>query len=170
MIKKIIPNNHEIVLHRGDYIVSKTDVSGKIIYGNKYFIEISGYDESELLGAPHSILRHPDMPKLVFKMLWERIKNKQEIFAYVKNMSQDGSYYWVFANVTATIDESGMIRDFHSVRRKTSNKAMKVIPQLYSQLLSSEKEGGVEASRTLLNKILNEQGVDYDTFVLDLQQ
>lgn len=170
MTKKPIPNNREIVLRTDDYIVSKTDVNGKIIYGNKYFIEISGYDEEELLGAPHSILRHPDMPKLVFKLLWERVKSKLEIFAYVKNMSQDGSYYWVFANVTATIDGNGMIRDFHSVRRKPSSKAMMVIPSLYTQLLSAEKEGGVEASSMLLIKILNEKGVDYDTFILDLQQ
>jgi len=169
-VSKPIPNNRETILNSGDYIVSKTDLTGKIIYGNKYFIEISGYKESELLGAPHSILRHPDMPRIVFKLLWERIKNKEEIFAYVKNMSKDGSFYWVFANVTATIDEDGRIRDFHSVRRKPSIKAMEVIPSLYTQLLTAERSSGVEASNTLLNKILNEQGVSYDTFVLSLQQ
>lgn len=167
---KSVPNSHEILLHSGDYIVSKTDLSGKIIYGNKYFINISGYEEDELIGAPHSILRHPDMPRIVFKLLWDRIKNKEEIFAYVKNMSKDGSYYWVFANVTATLDGNGTIRDFHSVRRKPSDKAMGVIPQLYAQLLSAEHNGGIEASKALLFKILNDQGISYDEFVLTLQQ
>ena len=167
---KSVPNNHEILLHTGDYIVSKTDLSGKIIYGNQYFIKISGYEEDELIGVPHSILRHPDMPRIVFKLLWERIKNKEEIFAYVKNMSKDGSYYWVFANVTATLDGNGTIRDFHSVRRKPSDKAMEVIPQLYEKLLLAERSGGMDASKTLLFKILNDQGIGYDEFVLALQQ
>ncbi len=169
MLKPAV-NNTEKTLHENDFIVSKTDMSGKIIYGNKYFIKISGYDESELLGKPHSILRHPDMPKVIFKLLWERIKNKQEIFAYVKNLCKDGSYYWVFANVTATTDANGNIRDFHSVRRKPSKEATKVIPSLYTTLLAEEHAKGIEASSELLKKILHDKGVSYDTFILSLQQ
>lgn len=164
------PNQTQKSLNAEDFIVSKTDLTGKIIYGNKTFIKLSGYDESELLGAPHSLLRHPDMPKVVFKLLWDRIKNKEEIFAYVKNLCKDGSYYWVFANATATLDPNGSIRDFHSVRRRPSSKAMEVIPGLYTQLLSAERTGGIDASKKLLDKILLEQGVSYDGFVLSLQQ
>lgn len=164
------PNQNQKSLSPSDFIVSKTDKHGKIIYGNKIFIQISGYEESELLGAPHSILRHPDMPKIVFKLLWDRIQKKEEIFAYVKNLCKDGSYYWVFANATATVDDNGSIRDFHSVRRKPSDKALEVIPAIYEQLLSAERKGGMEASKALLDKVLNEKGVDYDTFILALQQ
>lgn len=164
------PNQHEKVLDEHDFIVSKTDARGKIIYGNKTFIKMSGYEENELLDAPHSILRHPDMPKIVFKLLWDRIQNKQEIFAYVKNLAKDGSYYWVFANVTATLNTNGTIRDFHSVRRKPSQKALNVIPGIYSQLLAAEKSGGMEASKKLLDTVLNEKGISYDEFVLSLQQ
>lgn len=164
------PNQNQKFLNEHDFIVSKTDARGKIIYGNKIFIKISGYEESELLGAPHSILRHPDMPKIVFKLLWDRIQNKEEIFAYVKNMAKDGSYYWVFANVTATLNPNGSIRDFHSVRRKPSDKALKIIPDIYAQLLAAEKKGGMDASLNLLNAVLNEQGVTYDEFLLSLQQ
>jgi len=169
-MQKPSPNNHENVLDAGDFIVSKTDLHGKIIYGNKIFIKISGYDESELLGEPHSLLRHPDMPKVIFSLLWERIKSKEEIFAYVKNLCKDGSHYWVFANVTATLDERGGIRDFHSVRRKPSAAAMEAIPALYKQLLFAEKNEGIEASKRVLDKVLNEKGVDYGKFVLSLQQ
>ncbi|WP_456322450.1 PAS domain-containing protein [Hydrogenimonas sp.] len=169
-MKRPAPVQKERSLSEDDFIVSKTDLKGRIIYGNKIFIKLSGYSEKELLGAPHSILRHPDMPKIVFKLLWDRIQNKQEIFAYVKNLSKDGGFYWVFANVTATLDPSGSIRDYHSVRRKPSDKAMEVIPQLYSQLLSAEKRGGMEASLQMLNDILKEKGVSYDEFVLSLQQ
>lgn len=164
------PIANEKFLNEDDFIVSKTDLKGKILYGNKIFVSISGYDEKELLGQPHSILRHPDMPKIIFKLLWDRIQNKEEIFAYVKNLCKDGSFYWVFANVTATLNQDGTIRDFHSVRRKPSTKALAVIPDLYAKLLDAEKSGGMQASEKLLNTILNEQGVSYDTFVLSLQK
>jgi PAS domain S-box-containing protein len=164
------PNQNEKILNENDFIVSKTDTRGKIIYGNKTFIKMSGYEEHELLDAPHSILRHPDMPKIVFKLLWDRLQNKEEIFAYVKNLCKDGSYYWVFANATATLNPNGSIRDFHSVRRKPSQKALDVIPGIYAQLLAAEKTGGMDASLNLLNTVLNEQGVNYDEFVLSLQQ
>lgn len=169
-MKRPAPTGHERFLKEDDFIVSKTDLKGRIIYGNKMFIKISGYEESELLGSPHSILRHPDMPKIVFKLLWDRIQNKEEIFAYVKNLCKDGGFYWVFANVTATTTPEGTIRDYHSVRRKPSEKAMQVIPGLYAQLLDAERSGGMEASGRLLNEILNEKGVSYDEFVLGLQQ
>jgi len=164
------PTNDEKVLNEEDFIVSKTNLKGRIIYGNKIFIKISGYTEKELLGAPHSILRHPDMPKIVFKLLWQRVQNKQEIFAYVKNLAKDGSFYWVFANVTATVDPRGNVRDYHSVRRKPSTKALEVIKPLYAQLLEEERRGGLDASEKLLNKILKEKGVGYDELILGLQQ
>ncbi|WP_263831742.1 PAS domain-containing protein [Sulfurospirillum oryzae] len=164
-----IPNKNEKFLSEDDFIVSKTDTKGVIAYGNKSFIQLSGYSDKELLGSPHSILRHPDMPQIVFKMLWNRILKKEEIFAYVKNLSKDGSYYWVFANVTATTDAQGQIRDFHSVRRKPSAKSMEVIPSLYRELLSIEKSQGLEASKKFLDEQLNKQGMTYDEFVLSLQ-
>lgn len=164
------PTQSEKRVEEDDFIVSKTDTRGKIIYGNKMFIKISGYTEKELLGSPHSVLRHPDMPKIIFKLLWDRIKNKQEIFAYVKNLCKDGSYYWVYANVTATLDTNGNIRDFHSVRRKPSEKAMRIVPGLYEELLSAERSGGIDGSKRLLDKILGDKGVDYDGFILSLQQ
>lgn len=165
----IIPTSVQKHLSPSDFIVSKTDTRGNIIYGNKIFIDMSGYTENELIDSPHSILRHPDMPSVVFKLLWERVNKKEEIFAYVKNLSKDGSYYWVFANVTATTDPSGKVRDYHSVRRKPSDKAMKVIPDLYEKLLYSEKKNGIEASKKILHTVLNEKGMDYDRFILSLQ-
>ncbi|MEW5832692.1 MAG: PAS domain-containing protein [Campylobacterota bacterium] len=165
----IAPSSVQKHLKPTDFIVSKTDTRGNIIYGNRIFIDMSGHAEHELIGAPHSILRHPDMPAVVFQLLWERIKNRQEIFAYVKNLCKDGSYYWVFANVTATTDAHGEVRDYHSVRRKPSQKAMDVIPDLYQKLLHAERNGGQEASKKLLNTLLNDQGMDYDRFILFLQ-
>lgn len=164
------PRENQKILKPDDFIVSKTDSHGKIIYGNKIFIEMSGYEAHELFGAPHSILRHPDMPKVVFKLLWDRIQKKEEIFAYVKNLCKDGSYYWVFTNVTATLNHNGSIRDFHSVRRKPSEKALQVIPGIYTQLLAAEQRGGIEASKALLEKTLQDNGATYDEFIFSLQK
>lgn len=165
----ISPKNNENFLSDKEFIVSKTDAQGKILYGNKIFIKISGYAESELLGQPHSILRHPDMPKVVFKLLWERLKEGKEIFAYVKNMCKDGSFYWVFANVTVTKDAHGRTIDLHSVRRKPSKKSMQTIPTLYKQLLEEEKCSSIDGSMKLLTKTLSNAGVTYDDFIFDLQ-
>ncbi len=165
----ITPTNNEKALSSDEFIVSKTDERGKIIYGNKTFIKISGYEEHELLGKPHSILRHPDMPKIVFELLWARLKEKKEIFAYVKNLCKDGSFYWVLANVTVTLDKNGNVTDLHSVRRKPSQKAMQVIPSLYKELLDQEKSGGIQASQNYLDTLLKEKGESYDDFIFNLQ-
>ena len=163
------PTNNEKSLSESEFIVSKTDAKGKILYGNKIFIKISGYQENELLGQPHSILRHPDMPKVIFKLLWERLHAKGEIFAYVKNLCKDGSFYWVLANMTVTLNANGSLIDLHAVRRKPSQKAMQIIPGLYGKLLQEEKKSGMDGSVKMLHAILNEKGVSYDDFIFDLQ-
>lgn len=160
----------EIKMKENDFIVSKTDTKGKITYGNEIFIKMSGYSEKELLGAPHNILRHQDMPKIVFKLLWDRIKNREAINAFVKNKTKNGDYYWVFANVTASMDAHDKIVGYYSVRRKPSEKALRVIEDLYRELLEIERTKGVEASYALLNSKLQDAGVNYDEFVLSLQK
>jgi PAS domain S-box-containing protein len=158
----------EIRLRDQEYSDSKTDLRGNITHANEIFIKMSGYSVAELKGKPHNIIRHPDMPKIVFRLLWDRLKAKKEIFAYVVNKSKNGDHYWVFANVTPTITH-GQVVDYHSVRRKPSQKAMSVIPNLYRDLLQQEKSGGVTASEKYLNKILEEKGLSYDQFIASLQ-
>ncbi|MEN8303468.1 MAG: PAS domain-containing protein [Campylobacterota bacterium] len=153
-----------------DFIVSKTDLKGRITYGNDIFIKMSGYSEKELLNAPHSILRHRDMPKIVFHLLWDRIKNKKPINAYVKNLTKNGDFYWVFANVTASLDNSGNIIGYYSVRRKPSKKGVDAVEGLYSELLAVEKSQGLEASGKVLENKLIEMGVNYDELVISLQK
>ncbi len=125
--------------------------------------------EAELLGKPHSIIRHPDMPKLIFKLLWEQISSGKEIFAYVKNLAKDGSFYWVFANVTPSYDMQHNIIGFYSVRIKPNEKALEVIKPLYAKLLEHEVSGGIEASQAYLNDLLKEKGVGYDAFIITIQ-
>ena len=156
----------ELTFRDDEFIVSKTDLKGKITYGNDLFIKISGYTEEELLGAPHNILRNPEMPSLIFKLLWETIKTGEEIFAYVVNKTKQGDYYWVFAHVTPSTDNDGRIIGFHSVRRKPSDKALSVIKPLYSELLRAEKVGGITASNQKLTALLQQKGLTYEEFIL----
>jgi len=160
------PINREKFLKDNEILVSKTDLKGKITYGNERFIEISGYSEEELLGAPHSIIRHPDMPKIVFKVLWDGIEAGKEVRAYVKNLVKDGSFYWVFATVTPSYDpKSGKIIGYFSVRRAPNREKLSLIESLYRELLSAERGGGMKASAEMITKLLEEKGVSYDEFI-----
>jgi PAS domain S-box-containing protein len=156
----------ELFLSDDEIIVSKTDLKGRITYGNQVFIKLSGYAESELLGKPHNIIRHKEMPKCVFKLLWDRIEKGEEIFAYVVNQSKNGDHYWVFANVTPSFDNAGKIIGYYSVRRKPKEAAVKTVQSIYTALLSAERSGGMSAGTKLLEETLKNKGVSYDEFIL----
>lgn len=169
-MQKPVPNGKEHSVNPDAFLVSKTDTQGKITYCNAPFITIVGASEQELLGKPHSIVRHPDMPRIIFKLLWDKVKQKEEIFAYVKNLSFDGGHYWVYANVTASLDQNGTIVGYYSVRRKANPKALDVIRPLYEKLLSLEKSGGMDASLKYLLEVLAQKGVSYEEFSNHLQR
>ena len=171
--KAIQPTHVEKVMRENDFIVSKTDKSGRIIYGNRIFIEFSGYDEEELLGTQHNIIRHPDMPRAVFKLLWDTIAQGEEIFAFVKNLSKDGSFYWVFANVTPTYDKAGRIDGYFSVRRKPNPNALPIVSDLYQKMLAAERAAGsrdaIAASTKILLDLLAEKEMKYNELAVALQ-
>lgn len=169
-MQKPTPTTKEHSVSANAFLVSKTDIHGKITYCNEPFIQIVGASEQEILGKPHNIIRHPDMPRVIFKLLWEKIQNQEEIFAYVKNMSFDGGYYWVYANITASTDEQGKTIGYYSVRRKANAKALEIIKPLYEKLISIEQTGGIDASLAYLNDVLHEKGVSYDEFSNTLQR
>lgn len=156
-------------MQKDDFIVSKTDLKGRITYTNKIFIDMAEYTEEELLGKPHSIIRHPDMPKAVFKYLWDTIQMKSEVFAFVINKTKNNNVYWVFANVTASLDSNGNIIGYYSVRRQPNPKALEIIKPLYKKMLEVEQKDGVNASLNVLIDILNEKGVTYDELIISLQ-
>ncbi len=162
-------NSNRVMFDKNDFLISKTNLKGQITYCNKTFMEAAGYKEEELLGKPHNIVRHPDMPRIIYKLLWERIQNGNEIFAYVKNKTKNGGFYWVFANVTASIDDQGNIIGYYSVRRKVNEKTLEEVERLYAKLLNEEKGGGMEASKKYLENLLQEKGINYDEFIASLQ-
>jgi PAS domain S-box-containing protein len=168
---KIVPNNNEVKFKDNILLVTKTDLKGHITYANRSFMKIVQMDEEMLYGKPHNIIRHPDMPRVIFKLLWQNLQNAKEINAYVKNLCADGSFYWVMANVTPSFDNSfkakaGTVIGYHSARRAVSQKALQIIQPLYQQLLNAERTGGITASEKILNDLLQEKGLSYDEFIL----
>ncbi len=157
-----------------DIIVSKTDLKGRITYANDVFQQIAGYSENELIGQPHSIIRHPDMPRCVFKLLWDTIERGEEIFAYVINRCKNGDHYWVYANITASRDKSGKTISYHSNRRVPERAIVDnaIIP-LYKSLIDEEKrhknaKQGMAASLAMMVDLLKEKNMDYDEFLFSL--
>ena len=146
-------------------IISKTDLKGRITYMNAYFVEVSRYEELELLGKPHNVIRHPDMPRAIFKLLWDTIQSGREINAYVKNLAKDGSYYWVLANVTPSFNADKKIVGYFSVRRKPTKKALQFIKELYAKMLQIEKSTSMEASLAYLNDLLQKERISYEEFI-----
>ncbi|WP_456470536.1 PAS domain-containing protein [Caminibacter sp.] len=167
---KVTPIEKEVVLKEEDFIVSKTDLKSRILYGNRIFIQMSGYSEEELLGAPHNILRHPDMPRCAFKILYDHIQNKKEWFGFVKNLRKDGGYYWVFANISPTLNEQGEIIDYYSVRRKPREGFKSIIEPLYKHLLSIEQSGGMEASLMEVENLLKKYNMSFNELMIKIQK
>ncbi len=167
------PTGVENMLGEEELIVSKTDLKGRITYANDVFIRMAKYPARELIGAPHSIIRHPDMPRCVFKLLWDTIEARQEIFAYVVNLAADGSHYWVFAHVTPSFDGQGTIIGYHSNRRKPERTPIEKVKPVYKLLREEEArhanaKEGLRASMAIMIDYLKQQGLAYDEFVLSL--
>ncbi|MFZ4619093.1 MAG: PAS domain-containing protein [Bacteroidota bacterium] len=172
MRMNIQPTNEELVMRDGEFIVSKTDLKGQITYGNRTFMEFAGHPEKDLLGAPHNIIRHPDMPRGVFQLLWDTIRSNAEIFAYVKNMSANGAFYWAFANVSPVVDGNNNVIGYCSVRRKPSSSAIQTLIPVYREMVrieqkSKSKESVIESVEYLKN-FLNERTMSYEEFILSI--
>ena len=165
----ITPTNNEIKLNENDFIVSKTNSKGSITYCNEIFMSIAGYEEQELIKKNHNIIRHPDMPRVAFKLAWDLIKSGKEFFGFVKNLTKDGSYYWVFANITPDYNENDEIIGYTSVRRKPSQNAITTIIPIYKELVKLEQSGGMDASGKYLFDFLDDNNTTYDELILSLQ-
>ena len=157
-----------------EVIVSKTDLKGKITYANRVFLKLADMSEKEAIGAPHSVVRNPTMPRCVFKLLWDTIQNGKEIFAYVVNRSMNGDHYWVFAHVTPSRDSSGNVIGYHSNRRVPDRRILdQTIVPLYRTLLQEEerhpnRKEGMQSGYNMLINLLQEKKVGYDEFILSL--
>ena len=160
------PIDKQIVLDKYKYILSRTNEKGIIEFGNDYFYEISGYAPEEMIARPHSMIRHPDMPQVIFKLMWDRLKQGKNIFAVVKNLAKDGRYYWVttkFEIKKNSLDNT--ISGYMAYRQAARPQAVNTISKLYSELLSIEKSSGVGASEKYLIGYLESKQMTYDQFI-----
>ncbi len=162
------PIDKEIKLDPTKVIMSKTDPKGIIEYANEYFMEISGYEEFELMGQPHNIIRHPDMPKVVFKVMWDRLHRGENIHALVKNLAKDGRYYWVLTNFETKYDDDNNIIAHYARRKAAPGNAVYQIEKLYNTLLSIEKNQNEEVAEKYFYGMLEEKRKSYDEFILSV--
>ena len=162
---KPIPVNKEVAWDKTKTIMSKTDPRGVIEYANDAFIEVSGYEEHELMGQPQNIVRHPDMPKVIFKILWDNLKAGRNMHAIIKNMAKNGRYYWVITDFEVKL-AGGDIANYYGRRRAVPQQVISdIIEPLYEKLIQIEKVGGIAASEKYFNGFLEEKGKDYNTYI-----
>ncbi len=131
--RTVLVSDVEIPYPEGRLIVSSTNADGVLTHVNQSFVDMSGFSEEELVGQPHYILRHPDMPPAAFKDLWDTVLAGKRWQGYVKNLRKDGAYYWVYATVIANI-RNGEVKGYTSVRRKPSRKKVEECIALYPTL------------------------------------
>lgn len=159
----------EIKVNKEMMIVSRTNTQGIIEYANPNFSEITGYALSELVGKPHNIVRHPDMPKIIFKWMWERIQSGRDMYAVVKNRTKNGDYYWVTTKFDIRRDpQDQAIIGYVAYRKAAPAFVVESIEKLYRQLLEIEHTSGVEASEVFLKGFLDTKGMTYDEYLASL--
>ena len=164
------PTGEERSFPADELIVSKTDPRGVITYANDVFLRVGAYSLDEVIGQPHNLIRHPDMPRAVFKLLWDTLAARQELFAYVNNLAADGANYWVLAHVTPSYGLDGSVVGYHSSRRRPSPRALERVRPLYERLRAEERRhpnarAAVAASTELLDRLIAEQAASYEDFV-----
>jgi aerotaxis receptor len=159
----------EMKMNEHDFIVSKTDPKGHITYCNDAFMIFSGFYEEELIGKNHNIIRHSDMPRSVFRAMWQALQKKEEFFGFIKNGRKDGGFYWTFANVTPSFSPQGELLGYYSVRRYPKPDAVSFFSDLYKQMCDIEAEiessqKAMDASYKLLLDAVNQKG-GYNEFI-----
>ena len=159
----------EVSWDKTQVIMSKTNAFGIIEYANEVFVDVSGYEDYELMGQPHNIIRHPDMPKVIFKVLWENLKNGKNFHAIVKNLAKSGRFYWVITDFEICRDENDAIVNFIARRQAVPQEVISMhIEPLYKKLLQIEAASGVGFSEKYLIGFLEEKKKSYVEYIKEL--
>jgi len=161
----------EIIVDKDTLITSKTDLKGFITYANDDFVKYSGYTMKELLYKNHNIIRHPDMPRLAFKILWDYMHAGREYFGFVKNRNKTGKFYWVFANITPSYDENHNLIGYYSVRRSPNRKVLDLMSSLYKNLREIESKSGMQKALEAVEEVVAQYKMgSYNELVFRLQE
>jgi len=168
MIYRPIVIDEEIKFSKKKFIVSKTDTKGNILFVNKNLCDISGYTEEELIGSPHNALRHPDMPRAIFFLIWNSLLRGEHVSGVIKNLAKSGKYYWVIADFDVKKDEHGHIKSLTAFRRSAPDQVIDTMEELYHTMLNIEKKHGMEGSLSYLEAFLEERHMGYEEFLDEL--
>jgi PAS domain-containing protein len=169
----VAPTGRESPFGDDEIIVTKTDPTGRLTYANEVFLRVSRLTLAEAIGQPHSLIRHPDMPRCIFRLMWKTMQARGEFFGYVKNIATSGDHYWVFAHATPSFGPGGEIVGFHSNRRKPDSAQVGRIEPIYQRLLAEEKrhddrKHGLQAGTEMLDALLRERSLTYERFAFSL--
>ena len=168
-IERPTPIDREVQWDKTKTLISETDVKGTITNVNDVFCAVAHYSASELIGQPHNLIRHPDMPKLIFKLLWDNLKVGNNFVGVIKNLAKTGEYYWVVTDFEMRRDAMGNITHYIGRRRSVPEAAINnYLAPFYESLLKMEKIGGVELSSRFFKNYLTKQGKDYIDFVISI--
>ena len=168
-IERPTPIDREVQWDKTKTLISETDVKGTITNVNDVFCAVAHYSPSELIGQPHNLIRHPDMPKLIFKLLWDNLKVGNNFVGVIKNLAKTGEYYWVVTDFEMRRDAMGNITHYIGRRRSVPEAAINnYLAPFYESLLKMEKIGGVELSSRFFKNYLTKQGKDYIDFVISI--
>jgi PAS domain S-box-containing protein len=167
------PTGRASPFDENDIIVTKTDPTGRIVYANETFLQVSRMPRQAVIGQPHNLVRNPDMPRCIFAMMWKTIQSGGEFFGYIKNLASNGDHYWVFAHVTPSRDHAGTITGFHSNRRKPDQAQVDRVAPVYARLLEAERgaadrAAGQHRSADLFATMLSERRLSYDQFAFSI--
>lgn len=162
---KPTPSARELEWDKSKQLLSKTDSNGNILYANEAFINVCGYDDFELMDKNHNLLRHPDMPKVIFKLLWENLAENKQCAVIIKNMSKTGRYYWVYNDVVGLADNNDNI--FYTGKQKAvgNDVIVNYVEPLYKKLLQVEKASGTQSSENYLIGFLEERNKTYIEYI-----
>ena len=168
--ERISPTGEARTFAPDELIVSKTDLRGVITYANDVFLRISRYELHDVIGRPHNLIRHPEMPRAVFHLLWQALSEGRELFAYINNLASDGAHYWVLAHVTPSYSADGAVIGYHSNRRRPSPGAIRTVTPLYRRLVEEERrhptaKAAVAASSRLLDELVAAEAGSYQEFI-----
>lgn len=159
---------HEVKLKGREIIFTRTDLKGNLLFGNDVFEKISGFENDQYIGKSHNIIRHQDMPKIIFKIMWESIKEGNDMNAIIKNKTINGDYYWVATHFETEKDPSGKIVGYQALRTSVSTYAKKEVKKLYEALIDIEMTQGIEKSEKYLTEFLSIKEQTFNEYMYEL--
>jgi PAS domain S-box-containing protein len=163
---KPTPIDKEVIIYKAKPIMVKTNVNGIIEYANEYFTELSEYEEFDLVGENIDMIRHPDMPKIIFNLIWEKLLKKQNTIAILKNITKSGSYYWLQAKFDFKVNETSReIQSIYAYYSLPSRKAISELDDLYKKLNGIEMHAGNTVCENYFFGLLEEQDLDYESLI-----